>query len=322
MPQPLLYADPTLLDHRQAWLGHLQNGRRLTPKTIDAYERDSRQFLIFLTQHLGAPAEVSHLQDLKITDLRSFLASRRGSGSGARSLARNLAGIRSFFAYLRKQQIVDVTAANALTTPKQPKSLPRPVGSADATTMLEESLDPDIESEAWVGARDAAVLSLLYGCGLRISEALGLSLKNMDALQTGLMNITGKGGRERMVPVLPVVIDAVHRYTALCPFVIAAAANPQAPLFYGVRGKRLNPRIVQKSVENLRVRLGLPSSATPHALRHAFATHLLAGGGDLRTIQELLGHASLSTTQIYTQVDTRHLLSVYTKAHPRMIAGD
>lgn len=322
MSQALTFANPKLLEHRRAWLSHLENGKRLTPKTIEAYERDSRQFLTFLSQHLGAPADVRHLRELRITDLRSFLASRRGSGSGARSLARSLAGIRSFFAFLRKQQIVDVTAANALTTPKQPKSLPRPVGASEASTMLEEALEPNAESEAWVGARDAAVLSLLYGCGLRISEALGLSLKDVDALKTGLMKVTGKGGKERLVPVLPAVIDAVSLYGSLCPFIIAHADNPEAPLFFGVRGKRLNPRIVQKSVEDLRMRLGLPSSATPHALRHAFATHLLAGGGDLRTIQELLGHASLSTTQIYTQVDTRHLLAVYTKAHPRMIAGE
>lgn len=322
MSQALTFADPKLLDHRRAWLSHLENGKRLTPKTIEAYERDSRQFLTFLSQHLGASAGVRHLRELRITDLRSFLASRRGSGSGARSLARSLAGIRSFFAFLRKQNIVDVTAANALTTPKQPKSLPRPVGASEASAMLEEALEPNVESEAWVGARDAAILSLLYGCGLRISEALGLSLKDVDALQTGVMKVTGKGGKERLVPVLPPVIEAVSLYGSLCPFIIVYADNPEAPLFFGVRGKRLNPRIVQKAVEDLRMRLGLPSSATPHALRHAFATHLLAGGGDLRTIQELMGHASLSTTQIYTQVDTRHLLSVYTKAHPRMIAGE
>jgi integrase/recombinase XerC len=322
MSEALVFAHQELLDHRKAWLDHLENGKRLSPKTIEAYERDSRQFLTFLSQHLGAPAEIRHLQDLKITDLRSFLASRRGSGSGARSLARNLAGIRSFFAFLRKQQIVDVTAANALTTPKQPKSLPRPVSAPEAGALLEEAMDPNIESEPWVGARDAAVLSLLYGCGLRISEALGLSLKDVDALKTGLMKVAGKGGKERLVPVLPAVIEAIALYRSLCPFLVAHADNPETPLFFGVRGKRLNPRIVQKSVEDLRMRLGLPPSATPHALRHAFATHLLAGGGDLRTIQELLGHASLSTTQVYTQVDTRHLLSVYTRAHPRMIAGN
>lgn len=322
MSQTLIFADQQLLAHRQAWLSHLENGKRLTPKTVEAYERDSRQFLMFLSQHLGEPANIKHLQELRITDLRSFLASRRGKGSGARSLARNLAGIRSFFGFLRKQQIVDVTAANALTTPKQPKCLPRPVGASEASAMLEEALEPDAESESWVGARDAAVLSLLYGCGLRISEALGLSVKDIDALDTGLMKVVGKGGKERLVPVLPAVIEAVALYQSLCPFIIAHAGKPDAPLFFGVRGKRLNPRIVQKSVEDLRMRLGLPSSATPHALRHAFATHLLAGGGDLRTIQELLGHASLSTTQIYTQVDTRHLLAVYSKAHPRMIAGE
>nr|WP_306269369.1 tyrosine recombinase XerC [Pararhizobium sp. IMCC3301] len=321
MPTPLVFAETDLLEHRRQWLNHLENGRRLQPNTIEAYERDSRQFLSFLSVHLGAPAGVPDLAALKITDLRSYLAFRRGSGSGARSLARSLAGIRSFFAYLRRQRIVDVTAANALTTPRQAKSLPRPVAVDEAQCLLEEAAEPDLATEPWVGARDAAVLSLLYGCGLRISEALGLSQKDLPALQTGLMRVLGKGGRERLVPVLPAVIEAVNLYVNICPFVAARADLPETALFYGVRGKRLNPRIVQKSVEHLRFRLGLPDSATPHALRHAFATHLLAGGGDLRTIQELLGHASLSTTQIYTQVDTRHLLSVYSKAHPHMIGN-
>ena len=321
MPTPLIFAEPDLLEHRRQWLNHLENGRRLQPKTIEAYERDTRQFLSFLSGHLGAPAGVPELRTLKITDLRSYLACRRGSGSGARSLARGLAGIRSFFAYLRRQQIVDVTAANALTTPRQARSLPRPVAVDEAQCLLEEAAEPDLASEPWVGARDAAILSLLYGCGLRISEALGLSQKDLPALETGLMRVLGKGGRERLVPVLPAVIEAVSLYANICPFVAARADLPESALFYGVRGKRLNPRIVQKSVEHLRFRLGLPASATPHALRHAFATHLLAGGGDLRTIQELLGHASLSTTQIYTQVDTRHLLSVYSKAHPHMIGN-
>ncbi|PCJ88767.1 MAG: recombinase XerC [Hyphomicrobiales bacterium] len=303
------------------WLGHLEHGKQLSAKTVEAYERDVRQFLQFLAGHEGEPVSIAVLGALKITGLRSFLAQRRGKGTGARSLARGLAGLRSFFTYLRKQNIVDVTAANALTTPKQPKSLPRPVSASDAGDMLTEAQLPNYESEPWVGARDAAVLSLLYGCGLRISEALGLTMADLPSLREGLVRVTGKGGKERLVPVLKVVREAVDAYCSACPFVVMAHQDAAMPLFYGVRGGALSPRLIQKAVEDLRFRLGLPNSATPHALRHAFATHLLAGGGDLRTIQELLGHASLSTTQVYTQVDTTHLLDVFTRAHPRMIAA-
>ncbi len=318
---PLVFAHTDVLEPMRQWLVHLQHGKQLRPKTVEAYERDVRQFLQFLAAHEGEPVTIAALSALKITGLRSFLAQRRGNGTGARSLARGLAGLRSFFTYLRKQDIVDVTAANALTTPKQAKSLPRPVSSGDAGAMLAEAQTPNVESEPWVGARDVAVLSLLYGCGLRISEALGLTIGDLPALHGGLVRVTGKGGKERLVPVLKMVREAVDVYCQACPFVVATHNEASKPLFYGVRGKALNPRLIQKAVEEMRYRLGLPDSATPHALRHAFATHLLAGGGDLRSIQELLGHASLSTTQIYTQIDTSHLLDVFTHAHPRMIAA-
>lgn len=320
MSNPLVFAEPQLLRHVHQWLQHLENGRRLASKTVEAYERDVRQFLGFLSQHAGEPVAICALGDLKITDLRSFLAHRRNEGTGATSQARSLAGLRSFFAYLRKQKIVDVTAANALTTPKRPKRLPRPVDVGEAEAMLEEALDPNAETEPWVGSRDAAVLGLLYGCGMRISEALDLKLGDVSALEAGMIRVVGKGGKERLIPVLPVVSEAVRIYCKLCPFTALGGAENKAPLFFGVRGGPLSARIIQKAVVDLRYRLGLPQSATPHALRHAFATHLLAGGGDLRTIQELLGHASLSTTQVYTQVDTRHLLKVYEKAHPRMVS--
>lgn len=321
MTKSLVFAEPELLRHVNLWLQHLENGRRLASKTVEAYERDVRQFLEFLTQHAGEPIGVSGLSALKITDIRSFLAYRKNDGAGPTSLARSLAGLRSFFTYLRKQKIVDVTAANALTTPKRPKRLPRPVDAADAETMLDEALDPNAETEPWVGSRDAAVLSLLYGCGMRISEALSLKRSDLSALAAGMLRVVGKGGKERAVPVLPAVFEAVQVYCRLCPFTALENGDNSEPLFFGVRGGPLRARIVQKAVADLRYRLGLPESATPHALRHAFATHLLAGGGDLRTIQELLGHASLSTTQVYTQVDTRHLLNVYEKAHPRMISS-
>lgn len=321
MSIPLVFADPKLLRHMHQWLQHLEQGRRLASKTSEAYERDVRQFLTFLTQHAGEPVAVRALAELKITDIRSFLAHRKNEGSGATSLARCLAGLRSFFTYLRKQKIVDVTAANALTTPKRPKRLPRPVDAAEAETMLEEALDPNAETEPWVGARNAAVLGLLYGCGMRISEALGLQQSDVAALENGMVRVVGKGGKERLIPVLPVVVEAVRTYCGICPFTALGEDGGTRPLFFGVRGGPLRARIVQMAVMDLRYRLGLPQSATPHALRHAFATHLLAGGGDLRTIQELLGHASLSTTQVYTQVDTRHLLKVYENAHPRMVSS-
>lgn len=321
MSKQLIFAEPNLLCHVNNWLQHLENGRRLAAKTVEAYERDVRQFLGFLSQHAGEPIGVGALGALKITDIRSFLAFRRSDGTGATSLARSLAGLRSFFVYLRKQKIVDVTAANALSTPKRPKRLPRPVDAGEAEAMLEEALDPNAETEPWVGSRDSAVLGLLYGCGMRISEALGLKLNDLSALEAGMLRVVGKGGKERMVPVLPVVFEAVQAYCKLCPYTVSDAGDTTAPLFFGVRGGALSARVVQKAVVDLRYRLGLPQSATPHALRHSFATHLLAGGGDLRTIQELLGHASLSTTQVYTQVDTRHLLNVYEKAHPRMVSS-
>lgn len=321
MSKQLVFAEPKLLQHVHSWLQHLENGRRLASKTVEAYERDVRQFLGFLSQHAGEPIGVAALGDLKITDIRSFLAYRRNDGTGATSLARSLAGLRSFFAYLRKQKIADVTAANALSTPKRPKRLPRPVDAGEAQAMLEEALDPNAETEPWVGSRDAAVLGLLYGCGMRISEALGLKLHDVVALKAGMIRVVGKGGKERIVPVLPAVFEAVEIYCKICPYTASAGGQDMTPLFFGVRGGPLSARVVQKAVVDLRYRLGLPESATPHALRHAFATHLLAGGGDLRTIQELLGHASLSTTQVYTQVDTRHLLKVYENAHPRMVSS-
>lgn len=321
MSTPLVFAEPKLLRHVYDWLQHLENGRRLASKTVEAYERDVRQFLGFLSGHAGGPVAVGALAELKITDIRSFLAHRKNEGTGATSLARSLAGLRSFFTYLRKQKIVDVTAANALTTPKRPKRLPRPVDAGEATAMLEEALDPNAETEPWVGSRDAAVLGLLYGCGMRISEALGLKLNDVSALDAGMIRVVGKGGKERLIPVLPAVSEAVRVYCKLCPFTVLGEPKIATPLFFGVRGGPLSARVVQKAVVDLRYRLGLPQSATPHALRHAFATHLLAGGGDLRTIQELLGHASLSTTQVYTQVDTRHLLKVFENTHPRMVSS-
>jgi integrase/recombinase XerC len=306
----LIIADRALLAERQAWLSSLSNERRLSAKTLDAYERDSRQFLTFLTGHLGGPAGLANIHTLRTADLRSFLAARRRDGAEARTLGRNLAGIRSFLNFLERKGLANAAAAGAIRSPKQPKSLPKPL--TDSQALAVSSHDAQLNEEPWIAARDAAVLSLLYGSGLRISEALGLTPSDFSEGATSL-RIAGKGGKIRIVPLIPVVGEAVALYRRLCPYRPAA----DEPLFRGARGGPLQPAIVQRGMQALRGALGLPETATPHALRHSFATHLLAGGGDLRTIQELLGHASLSTTQVYTGVDSARLLEVYDRSHPR-----
>ncbi len=307
----LIPAAPEVWDRVTLWLDHLGSERRLADKTLVAYERDVRQFLLFLTEHLGGPPRLADLAALKPADFRGFLARRRRSGVESRTLARGLAGIRSFLSFLETRGEVNGAAASAVRPPRQPRSLPKPVPVSDAKRLIDPHMD--IDAEPWISARNAAVLTLLYGCGLRLSEALGLTGRTAPRRGTRTLRIRGKGGRERIVPVLPVVTEAVEAYLAACPYV----PEPDGPLFLGARGGPLNPRIVQMAMRRLRGALGLPDSATPHALRHSFATHLLAGGGDLRTIQELLGHASLSTTQIYTEVDTTRLIEAYDRAHPR-----
>nr|WP_222858701.1 tyrosine recombinase XerC [Rhizobium mesosinicum] len=306
----LIVADPHLMAERSAWLENLARERRLSDHTLDAYERDTRQFLTFMTGHLGGPTTLRDIEALRPADFRAFLAARRKEGSGARSVARNLAGIRSFLRHLEKKGLANAAGAGAVRSPKQPKSLPKPLSDRQAITVV--SNEAQLHDEPWIAARDAAVMTLLYGCGLRISEALGLTLADIKAGTTTL-RITGKGNKTRLVPLLPIVFEAVEKYRALCPFHL----DEGEPLFRGARGGPLQPAIVQRAMQKLRSAFGLPETATPHALRHSFATHLLAGGGDLRTIQELLGHASLSTTQIYTGVDASRLLEVYDKAHPR-----
>ena len=310
MNELLIIGDAKLLAERQSWLQSLEAERRLSRHTLDAYERDTRQFLAFLTTHLGGPAAIADISALRPADFRSFLAFRRKEGAGARSLGRNLAGLRSFLRHLERKGLVNAAGAGAVRSPKQPKSLPKPLSDGQALTVV--SRDAQLHEEPWIAARDAAVLTLLYGCGLRISEALGLSADDIGPGATAL-RITGKGNKTRLVPLLPVVIEAVEAYRRLCPFHLEAGS----PLFRGARGGPLQPAIIQRAMQSLRGAFGLPDTATPHALRHSFATHLLSGGGDLRTIQELLGHASLSTTQIYTGVDASRLLDVYDRAHPR-----
>jgi len=296
------------------WLAHLGAERRLSPKTLEAYRRDVGQFLAFLTGHLGGSPSLAALARLTPTDVRGFMASRRGDGIGSRSLMRVLAGVRSFGRFLERNGKGKVGALNAVRAPKIAKTLPKPLSISSAKRMVDVDLRAGEEREPWIFARDAAVLGLLYGSGLRISEALGLKRRDAPAPGTGdTIVVTGKGGKSRMVPVLPQVAQLVADYVAICPY----GLPENGPLFVGAKGGPLSPRIIQLAMARLRGALGLPESATPHALRHSFATHLLTRGGDLRAIQELLGHASLSTTQIYTGVDTERLLEVYRSAHPR-----
>lgn len=310
MSEILTFANQELLDERSLWLASIIGERRLAENTHEAYERDTRQFLTFMTSYLGNPVKISDIKSLKPIDLRAFLASRRKDGLGARSLGRNMASLRSFLRYLEKKGLVNAAGATVMRSPKQPRSLPKPLTDTQALRIT--SSDAQLHEEPWIAARDAAVLSLLYGCGLRISEALNLQPLDF-ATGTKSLRIIGKGNKTRIVPLLPVVLEAVETYKKLCPYDLAI----NEPLFRGARGGKLQPAIIQRSMQSLRSAFGLTENATPHALRHSFATHLLAGGGELRSIQELLGHSSLSTTQIYTGVDTARLLEIYDKAHPR-----
>jgi integrase/recombinase XerC len=291
------------------WLHWLAHERRAADHTVAAYVSDVTSFVQFLAVHLGGEPDLASLRDLRPIDFRGYLAKRREDGLTGSSLARALSALRSLFRHLDQTGRVTNAAIHAVRTPKRPHAVPKPLTVAQARSVVE--VVGDLSDETWIAKRDTAILLLLYGCGLRIAEALGLDIK--DAPSGDSLVITGKGGKQRMVPVLPIVRSAIADYLAACPF----ATHPADPLFRGIRGKRLDPGMVQKCVRHLRGMLGLPESATPHALRHSFATHLLAGGGDLRTIQELLGHASLSTTQRYTDVDTARLLEVYDMAHPR-----
>jgi integrase/recombinase XerC len=312
MPEEyLVSARPDLQKARSEWLASLQNERRLAANTVEAYERDTRQFLQFLTGHCGGAPGLADVADLKPADLRAFLASRRNNSAGPRSLGRSLAGIRSLLRFLERRGLANAAGAAAMRAPKAPRSLPKPLSAADAQHVT--SGNGQMAEEPWIAARNAAVLVLLYGAGLRIGEALGLKAADISAMQEGALRVTGKGNKTRLVPILPAVAQAVAEYQRLCPWHL----DQEKPLFRGARGGALQPAIIQREMKKMRSALDLPESATPHALRHSFATHLLASGGDLRAIQELLGHASLSTTQIYTAVDTSRLLEIYQNAHPR-----
>ncbi len=294
------------------WQAQLADERRLSPKTCEAYQRDVVQFLTFLGIAPGAGVD-QRLKSLEAGDIRAFMAKRREEGVGSRSLMRQLAGLRSYLRFLEREGLADASALAAIRGPKLPRLLPKPVSAKTALRLVDPEERADETRAPWILARDAAVMTLLYGCGLRISEALGLLARDCPEAGFDTLRITGKGGRTRIVPVIGPVIEAVAAYRALCPYALKA----DQPLFRGARGGPLSPRIIQLAMERLRGGLGLPDTATPHALRHSFATHLLTRGGDLRAIQELLGHASLSTTQIYTDVDGAMLLKAFDEAHPR-----
>lgn len=291
------------------WLAQLGAVRGASEKTLIAYRRDVAGYLGFLAGHWGGPAGSAALARVSTSDVRAWMAHERGRGLSARSVARALSAVRSFHAWLAEARGLIAPAVTATRGPRVKPRLPRPV-APDAAKALIATVEAQ-SLEPWVAARDAAVVTLLYGCGLRISEAL--SLRQGAAPLGDMLRIRGKGKRERLVPVLPVAAAAVEAYRRLMPF----PPDPAAPLFRGVRGGPLNPRHVQQMMANARMQLGLPATATPHALRHSFATHLLEAGGDLRTIQELLGHATLATTQVYTGVDQARLMEVYAAAHPK-----
>lgn len=292
------------------WRDHLRHERNAGARTIEAYERDWRQLCDWLGYRLGHSPCLGDIRRLDARTIRAFLAHRRRDGVDNRSLARAMSSFRQFFRWLEASATLKNHAILKVGTPRVPRGLPKPLTIAKAVDVVAGDSASDAD---WIRARDLAVLLLLYGAGLRISEALGLTLEDAPTPGRDVLRITGKGGKERLVPILPAIQEAMAKYLALCPLQLERGE----PIFRGARGGPLSPRIVQLLMEHMRGVLGLPETATPHALRHSFATHLLSSGADLRQIQELLGHASLSTTQVYTEVDRDRLLKVYDHAHPR-----
>mgnify|MGYP001170833155 CR=1 FL=1 len=307
----MITAEPGVIKAIAAWQNWLRHERRAAENTIISYENDLRGFLLFLSKHLGYLPGLGDLTVLTSLDFRSYLAGRNADGLSRSSTARAVSTLRSFFRFLERRNLAENAAIHALRPQKIPRSIPKALSAEDALETVSEV--EKLSEETWVGKRDKAFLFLLYGCGLRIGEAIGLNRGHVDGADRDVIRVIGKGGKERVVPVLPAVQEAIADYLAICPYNLKA----EGPLFVGVRGARLNPGVAQKQVRMVRKLLRLPETATPHAFRHSFATHLLAGGGDLRTIRELLGHASLSTTQRYTDVNASQLRSVYANAHPR-----
>jgi integrase/recombinase XerC len=309
--KPLAYerCAPDLADALRKWERWLKVEKNVSPHTLRAYIGDITQFIDFLCQHHGGAPALKDLSDASLRDFRSWMSRRMMDGASAASRARGLSGVKNLFKWMDREGILHNAALAAVRTPKQPHRLPRPLFEKQAFQVLDST---DLEaSEPWVARRDQALLTLLYGCGLRINEALALNLKDLP--RDGFLRVMGKGRKERQVPVLRIVEDEIAAYRRLCPYPEA----PERPLFLGTRGKRLRQQIAQKAMREMRNVLGLPATATPHALRHSFATHLLQNGANLREIQELLGHVSLSTTQRYTEINAKELLNIYNNAHPR-----
>lgn len=304
-----LLISPAARDALATWLDHQRSLKGSAENTITAYQTDVADFLAFITAHKGERQGLAALAKITITDMRAWMARTRGPSLGPRSMARKLSAVKAFYRWLAEREGFEPTAVLLTRAPKYQKKLPRPL-AVDAAKALIDCVE--VQSDRpWVAARDVAVLTVLWGCGLRISEALGL--KERDAPLPHALRIVGKGNKERVVPVLPAARDAVDAYVRLCPH----PGGPDLPLFRAIKGGALSPRAIAKVMADARMQLGLPATATPHAMRHSFATHLLDAGGDLRAIQELLGHASLSTTQAYTAVDTARLMEVYNRAHPK-----
>ncbi len=302
-------AEPAVLKAIESWQRWMMVEKNYSQHTMDAYGRDLAAFFGYLGNNLGFTPGLGDLEILTTTDFRGYLAKRHNDGLSRSSTARAVSTLRNFFKFLDRHELAHNAAIKAVKTPKLPRSIPKPLSEVEAREALLSI--GDLHDTPWIAARDIAILTLLYGCGLRISEALNLNVE--DVPDGDAVVITGKGKKQRVVPVLPIVLDAIQYYLDLYP----QRLKKNGPLFVGVQGKRVNSGVIQRQVRKLRAYLGLPASATPHALRHSFATHLLAGGGDLRTIQELLGHESLSTTQRYTEVDQARLIKVYRDSHPR-----
>jgi len=291
------------------WFAYLEHERGHAAATLTSYERDLRQFVGFLKNDLGHPPCLADLARIDAKTVRRFLAARRRQGAASRSLSRSVSALRAFYRWLENTDVLANRALAQVAMPRIPHTLPKPLTVEKAQALVGD----EGAADDWIRARDVAVMLLLYGAGLRISEALGLTRRDAPVTGRDVLRITGKGCKERLVPILPVTQRATERYLALCPYPLEA----DAPLFLGAKGGPLSPRLIQLAIARMRDELALPETATPHALRHSFATHLLAAGADLRQIQELLGHASLSTTQVYTEVDRERILAVYDKAHPR-----
>jgi len=307
-PRNRIAISAALSDALETWLAWLKGGGGLGLNTLDAYRRDVAGYLAFMSAHLGGTTGIARLERVGIPDMCSWMASERDRGVSSRSLARSLSAVKNFTTWLARREGFDSTAVLSVRGPRFERKLPRPLSEKAAREVMDTV---ELQSrESWIAARDTAVVTLLYGCGLRISETLGLT--GADYPLGEALRVVGKGGKERVIPVLPVTRQAIDAYVRLCPYPVES----DTPLFRGARGGRLGPRPVQKAVQATRAQLGLPATTTPHAMRHSFATHLLAAGADLRAIQELLGHSSLSTTQVYTSVSPERLMEVYRAAHP------